>query len=163
MRHNLTLDVKGSRPHRAAAASFHHLGHEVLQSAYRHHILEENMAFPFDALADALAIFTVADELDSKRDVVFLRPGDQLLQSHPLQDAARQPAAQKPSFPGHDRGPTLDRLHRGIEAREPDGVEEDVGPIEQSVKRRTAQPVNEDHMLVDVQAISAENDFESLS
>jgi len=54
--------------------------------------------FRFDALADAIAIFTVPDELNRERNVIFLRSSDQLLQSHPLQDAARQPATQKAAF-----------------------------------------------------------------
>src|ERR1044072_7280818 len=122
MRHSLTLNVTGTIPAAlAVAASLGHLGQKVLQGAYRRHIFEENGAFRFDALAHALAVFTVPDELDRERNVVFLRPCDQLLQSHPLQDAARQPAAEKPPFASHDRGSAFTRLHRGVEAGKPDG------------------------------------------
>src|SRR5439155_3386311 len=148
--------------HWAVAASLRHLGQEVLQGTYRRPILEKNVAFRCDALAGALAIFTVADEFDRKRNVIFLRSSDQLLQSHPLQDAARQPAAQKPPFPSHDRNAALNRLHRGVEAGEADGVQENIGTIEQSVKRRAVQPRNEDHVLVDFQAVSGESGFEPL-
>src|SRR6266576_1122978 len=162
MRHNLTPKVTGGEPHRRSQRSLPHLSQEALQGAYRRHIFEENVAFRLDALAGALAVFTVPDELDRKRNIFFLRPGDQLLQSHPFQDAARQPSAQKPAFPSHDRDSALNRLHRGVEAREADGVQEDIGAIEQSVKSRAAQPGNEDRMLVDIQAVSGENGFESL-
>src|SRR5713101_6032123 len=121
-------------------ASIRHLGQEVLQGAYRRHVFKKNMALRFDALADAIAIFTVPDEFDRKRNVVFLRSGYQLLESHPLQDAARQPAAQKPPFPSHDRAPLLHRLHCRVEAGEADGVQENIGTLEQSVKRRAVQP-----------------------
>src|SRR6267378_1994354 len=107
MRHSLTLNVTGGQPHWRLQRSLRHLSQKALQGAYRRHIFEENVAFRLDALAGALAVFTVPDELDRKRNIFFLRPGDQLLQSHPFQDAARQPAPQKPPFPSHDRGPAL--------------------------------------------------------
>src|SRR6267378_8222391 len=161
MRHSLTLNVTGGQPHWRLQRSLRHLSQKALQGAYRRHIFEENVAFRLDALAGALAVFTVPDELDRKRNIFFLRPGDQLLQSHPFQDAARQPSAQKPSFPSYYRGPALNRLHRGVEAREADGIQEDIGAIEQSIKSRAVQPGNEDHMLTDIQAVAGENGFES--
>src|SRR6266699_2669297 len=122
---------------------------------------QKNVAVRLDALAGALAIFTVPDEFDREGNIIFLRRGDQLLQSHPSQDAARQPAAQKPPFPSHDRDPALDRLHCGVETGEADGVQENIGTIEQSVKRRAVQPRNEDNVFIDVQAILGEDTFKS--
>src|SRR6266849_7694133 len=162
MRHSLTLNVTGMlrRPGASVSTSLR-LGQEVLQGAYRRHVFKKNMALRFDALADAIAIFTVPDEFDRKRNVVFLRSGYQLLESHSLQDAARQPAAQKPPFPSHDRAPLLHRLHCGVEAGEADGVQENIGTLEQSVKRRAVQPGNEDHVFIEVQAVVGENGFKS--
>src|SRR5437870_13318563 len=55
-------------PHWASVpASIRHFGQEVLQGAYRRHVFKKNMALRFDALADAIAIFTVPDEFDRKR------------------------------------------------------------------------------------------------
>src|SRR5204863_9746703 len=93
---------RGAPPHWVVAASLRHLGQEVLQGAYRRDILKKHVAFRCDAPAGALAIFTVADEFDYERDVVFLRSGDQLLQSHALQDAARQPDVQNTPFPSDE-------------------------------------------------------------
>jgi len=73
-----------------------------------------------------------------------------------------KPAAQKPPFPSYDRDPTLNRLHCSVEAGETDGVEENIGTIEQSVERRAVEPRNEDHMFIDIQTVSGENGFESL-
>ena len=52
------------------------------------------------------------------------------------QHAARQAPAQEAAFARHDRQAALERLHRGVEAGEADGVEIQVGALEQRAERR---------------------------
>src|SRR5437773_9980761 len=105
-----------------------------LHRAYRCVIVEEDVATSLDAPSYALAIFAVAGESCRDGHVFFRGRGNELLQPHALENAARQSAAQEAPLDGDDRQGGFHRLHRGVKTGEADGIEQHVCALQQSVE-----------------------------
>src|SRR6266480_578632 len=105
-----------------------------LHRAYRCVIVEEDVATSLDAPSYALAIFAVAGESYRDGHVFFRGRGNELLQPHALENAARQSAAQEAPLDGDDRQGGFHRLHRGVKTGEADGIEQHVCALQQSVE-----------------------------
>src|SRR5207249_2147188 len=113
----------------------------------------------FNTLADLLAIAGVPDQLDRERDIVLIRLRNQIRQSDPLQDAARQPPAHETAFPRHDRQPALHGEHRGVVPGKTDRIQKDICAPQPAVEFRPSLPWNEGYEIVEIKPVPRKHGF----
>src|SRR6266571_67917 len=140
----------------ASGLSFHCLGEKGFHGSYRLDILEKEMPARFHARAHALPVFGVPAKPDRKRDVFLVRCGDEFLKPDALQDAAGEPPAQKAALAGDDRQAAFHGPHRGVESRESDRVQKNIGAFQESMERRKILPGDENCKIVQRKLASGE-------
>src|SRR5204862_6935443 len=79
-----------------------------------------------------------------------------LAETHPPQDCAGEPAAHGLAFPRDDRTRTLDRLHRGVEARKARAVEHRLAARVETEELLLAHAGHEAHVGLEVHACARE-------
>ena len=123
-----------------------------LKGLYGCGIVEKGMASGPDGLPYRLVICRVLYEPGGNTYIFISVFGNQLFNTHSLQDAAGKPAAHKLTLNGDWRQPALYSLHDGIEAGEAYSVEKHIGMPHQAMEPRPVLPWYENNILFNIQA-----------
>src|SRR6202008_1958593 len=98
---------------------------------------------------------------DRELDVGVVRVCDELGQPDMPEHAARQARAQEAAFVGDDWQATLERLQRGVEAREAERVEVKIGLRQHAAEVLQALPRQEGHLALEIQPCGSERRVQS--
>src|SRR5260370_13015481 len=99
-------------------------------------------------MADVGTVISIGYQLDNQIHVVRFAWGDQLLQIHAPQNAAREAPPKEASLTRHQRQAAFHRLHRGVVARKSNRIEHYISASQECVKIGERQPGKKPDMVL---------------
>src|ERR1700722_9475119 len=101
--------------------------------------------------ANIIAEHLVLRESHCEVDVLLAAGSDKFVETDDAQYAAGEAPSQEAALEGDNRQRALHRLHGGVEAREPDGIEVDIGATHQSKECCRCQPWRDNQIAIRIE------------